>query len=92
MASITLREGTAPAVHYEWMTFPQPDGTVTYNITTSSGFGPGMSWTTPEGKLDAPHADKAAVRAELGRKVWGYIAATNGMTLAEVLAVAVKDW
>jgi hypothetical protein len=92
MASITLGRETAPAVHYEWMTFPQPDGTVTYNITTSSGFGPGTSWTTPEVKLDAPLADKAAVRVELSRKVWGYIAATNGMTVAEVRAVAVRDW
>lgn len=65
-ASITLRRDAAPAIHYEWMTFPQPDGTVTFNITTSSGFGPGTSWTTPEAKLDAPHADTAAVRAELG--------------------------
>jgi hypothetical protein len=92
MASITLPSKTGPSVSYEWMTFPKPDGSVTYNITTSSGFGPGTSWTSPEAKLDAPHADTAAVRAELGRKVWAYIAATTGMTVAEAQAVAVKDW
>ena len=47
---------------YEFMIFPQPDGTFTMNVTISTGFA--EHWTSPEAPIAGATYEEARVNAQ----------------------------